>query len=516
MQRPKDFLGQLFDRGRNITDFLSFNRAKAVKWQEKTLKKMIYKARNTEFGKTFGFDEILISHHTHQEFEKRVPVSNYTQMHEWWQREYNGEPNITWPGRPEYFALSSGTSEGSSKYIPITKDQLKAIMRASRRQLFALVKTDVPKDFLTKNYLMMSGSTDLNFNGVSHSGDLSGITTSNVPPWFERFALPGEEIKKQKDWHAKIEAMVEAAPNWDVVMVAGGPAWIKMLFEKIIARYNLKYIHEIWPNFSVYVWGAVSLTPYKKQLDAMLAHPIKYFESYLASEGFIAFQTHEDTDGMRLVFRNNTYYEFVPFNETNFDQNGELRSNPQVLSLHDVMEGEEYAILITTCGGAWRYLIGDTIRFTNLDACEIKITGRTKHFLSICGEHLSIENMNEGIKRAADQFNTNFPEYTVKGIKDGNLVGHQWFLACDDLSLNAEKVKHALDMHLNELNDDYAVERKHVLKEMRLMLLPESVFLGWMEKHGKLGGQAKFPRVLTDALYKDWSEYVQQFQTQSV
>lgn len=512
MQKPKGFLDQLFHRGRNITDFISFNRAKAVKWQEKTLKKMIFKAKDTEFGKTHSFEDILISASTSKAFADKVPFSDYSQMHPWWQREYNGESNVTWPGRPEYFALSSGTSEGSSKYIPVTKDQLKAIMRASRRQLFAVVKTDVPKDFLTKHYLMISGSTDLSFNGVSYSGDLSGITTANVPGWFERFAIPGETIKKQRDWHAKMEAMVESAPDWDVVMVAGGPAWIKILLEKVIAKYNLNSIHDIWPNLSVYAWGAVALTPYRKQIDSMLARPIKYFETYLASEGFVAFQTNESSEGMRLVFRNNTYYEFVPFNEKNFDELGNLRPEAETLGLQDVKEGEDYAILLTTCAGAWRYLIGDTVRFTDLDACEIKISGRTKHYLSICGEHLSVDNMYEGIIRTANDLQTSFPEFTVKGLKEPGKYGHHWYLACDNANINPDEVQRLLDEHLSELNDDYAVERKHVLKDMQVTLLPESVFLGWMEKHGKLGGQAKFPRVLTDALYQDWCDFVAGFQ----
>lgn len=510
MQKPIELLGQLFHRGRNITDILSFNRAKAVKWQEKTLKKMLYKARGTEFGKKFNFEEILISQNPYASFSQGVPISNYSKMHVWWQREFTGESNITWPGRAEYYALSSGTSEGSSKYIPVTDDQLKSIMRASRRQLFAVAKTDVPKDFFTKNYLAISGSTDLNFDGVSYSGDLSGITTANVPQWFERFYIPGEEIKKNRDWHVKIEAMVDAAPEWDVVMVAGGPAWIRILFEKIMERYHLNSIHDIWPNFSVYLWGAVAITPYKKQLDAMMGKPVKYFESYLASEGFVAFQTHEDSEGMRLVFRNNTYFEFVPFNEENFDENGEIKATAKALNLDEVEENKEYAILITTCAGAWRYLLGDVVKFTDLDACEIKITGRTKHFLSICGEHLSVDNMNEGLQRTANDLQTTFPEYTVKGLREEGKYGHRWYIACDNPEIDAEKVKQILDKNLSDLNDDYAVERKHILTGMEVVLYPESVFLGWMEKHGKMGGQSKFPRVLTDALYDDWCEYVQQ------
>ncbi len=504
-----DFLGQLFHRGRNITDIFTFHRAKAVKWQDRTLKKMLYKARETEFGQKYQFDEILIAHDTDRAFQKWVPISNYSKMNPWWVREFNGEGNITWPGRAEYFALSSGTSEGSSKSIPVTSDQLKAIVRASRRQLFAVVKTDVPKDFFAKHHLMISGSTDLNYNGTSYSGDLSGITTGNVPHWIDRFALPGDEIRKIHDWELKIEAMVNAAPDWDVVTVSGGPAWIRVLFERIVEKYQLNSIHDIWPNFSAILWGAVSISPYKKQLEAMMGKPVKYFESYLCSEGFIAFQTHESSEGMRLVFRNKTYFEFVPFNGQNFDENGDIKEGAVAIGLEDVNEKDEYAILISTSSGAWRYLVGDTIKFTNLDACEIKITGRTKHFLSICGEHLSVDNMNEGLARTADGLNVLFPEYTVKGIKENGIYGHHWYIAYSGIKPDSDQVKSLLDNNLGILNDDYKIERTHVLKELKITLLPESVFMGWMEKQGKMGGQSKFPRVMPDGLYANWCSYLE-------
>ncbi|MCC7298115.1 MAG: GH3 auxin-responsive promoter family protein [Bacteroidia bacterium] len=510
MSKPRDFLGQLFHRGRNISDILTFNRAKAVKWQEKTLKKMLYHARKTEFGQKYGFEKILISPNVVESFCANVPIGNYSSMHEWWQREYSGESNITWPGRPKYFALSSGTTEGSSKYIPVTDDGLKAILRASRRQLFTVFKTDVPKDFFTKDYLMISGSTDLNFNGLSYSGDLSGITTANVPLWFERFAIPGEEIKKQRDWNKKLELLVDSAPQWDVVMMAGAPAWIKMLLEKIIERYSLDNIHQLWPNFSVYLWGAVSISPYKNQLDAMMAHPIKYFETYLASEGFVAFQTKPEAEGMRLVLRNNTFFEFVPFTDDNFTETGELKPEAKAVQLAQVVQGVDYAVLITTSAGAWRYMIGDTVKFVNTESCEIKITGRTRQYLSLCGEHLSVDNMNDAVARTAAEFGVQISEYTVKGYKDNGKMGHHWFLACDKNDLDAEKVRASLDAHLGSLNDDYAVERKHVLTGMKLELYPESVFLGWMEKNGKLGGQSKFPRVMADTQFNDWTAYLQQ------
>ncbi len=513
MSGSKNLVGTLFERAKNVTDVLTVKRIRAIKWQDKTLRKMLFKARNTAFGREYDFEDMLLGPDIKDAFRKKVPLVTYEGMRPWWQREYQGETDITWPGKPKYFALSSGTTAGSSKYIPVTDEQLKAIKKASLRQLFALAKTDIPKDFFTKNYLMIGGSTDLSYNGFNYSGDLSGITTANVPFWLDRFVRPTEEIKKEKDWNQKIEIMVREAPNWDVAMVAGGPAWIKMLLEKIIDHHQLKNIHEIWPHFSFYSWGAVSLAPYKDQIDAMLGKPIVYFETYLASEGFIAYQNKTDASGMVLALRNNMFFEFIPFDDDHFTETGEPRDPHFALDIDEVQESKDYAIVISTCSGAWRYLIGDTIRFTNLDACEIKITGRTKQFLSICGEHLSVDNMNQGVISTAKKFGYQSPEFTVKGFKNNNgVMGHRWFVACDDAGIDANAVREVLDQELCELNDDYATERKHVLKEMELVLLPEAVFLDFMEKQGKLGGQSKFPRVMPDAMYKNWESFLDETQ----
>jgi len=510
----RDFLSQLMNRGRKITDILNFNRRKAVKWQETTLKKMLYKARNTEFGQKYGFDDILISKNPVEEYRRRVPLFTYSQMHDLWLRQYNGEAGITWPGKCKYFALSSGTTEGASKYIPVTNDQLKAMIRASRQQLLAMALTDVPKDFLAKDYLVLGGCTDLNFNGVSYSGDLSGITIANIPNWFERFSRPGPEITAIKDWEEKVNRIVEEAPKWDIVMLAGAPSWMRLLIERIIKRYNVNNIHEIWPNLSFYCWGAVALAPYKQALDSMMGRPIIYMESYMASEAYVANQTKPNASGMRLVFRNNTYFEFVPFNDENFDADSNLKPTATAIGLDDVLPGTDYAIILTTPAGAWRYLIGDTIRFTNTDTCEIKITGRTKQFLSITGEHLSVDNMMEGLRRTAEDFNTDFTEFTVKGVKEGNVFAHHWYIAHHNSELDAESLCRSLDQHLRELNDDYHTERNHVLTGMYMTVLPEKMFLDFLEKHLKLGGQSKFPRVLSDKLFELWVEHVNAYTNQ--
>jgi hypothetical protein len=246
----------------------------------------------------------------------------------------------------------------------------------------------------------------------------------------------------------------------------------------------------------------------------MMGRPIIYMESYLASEAYVANQTKPDAGGMRLVFRNNTYFEFVAFNEENFDADSNLKPTATAIGLEDVVADTDYAIILTTPAGAWRYMIGDTIRFTNPDICEIKITGRTKQFLSITGEHLSVDNMMDGLRRTADDFQTDFTEFTVKGVKEGSNFAHHWYISNHNTTLDTEAIKGKLDQHLRELNDDYHTERNHVLTGMYLHLLPEEVFLTFLEKHLKLGGQSKFPRVLSDNLYPLWVEHVKSYVNQ--
>jgi hypothetical protein len=503
-------IGQIIHKGRKISTSLLLNQAKASKTQLRTLRKLIKKAENTAFGSQYNFDQILDSEEIYSTFCENVPVSDYSKMFPWWQRAYNGEENVTWPGKVDYFALSSGTSEGSSKYIPVTPDMLKAIRKASLRQILSIAKSDFPKDFFAKDYVMIGGSTDLNFDGKVYSGDLSGITTQNLPYWFEKFSRPSLEIRSTKNWNEKIDKITQEAKNWDVVMIAGVPAWIQLLFENIIRVYNLETIHDIWPNLSIYIHGGVAIEPYKKAINSLCSKPIMYFETYLASEGFIAYQSNEKATGMRLLFRNDMYYEFVPFNKENFHENGEIRSGVEALNISQVVENKEYAILLTTCAGAWRYLIGDVIRFTDVENCEIKITGRTKHYLSLCGEHLSVDNMNKAMEKLSEIYNQNFVEFTVKGIPFENLFAHEWYIGAENIeTLNNIEVANKLDEILKELNDDYATERLHALKSINVKIIPNELFVKWLEKRGKLGSQNKFPRVLSDDLFYNWKEFVE-------
>src|SRR5215472_2893363 len=386
--------------------------------QLKVLRKLLKKARFTEFGQRYRFDEILVSRHPGKKFQQVVPTFDYNKIHAgWWNQTLEGKADVCWPGKIKYYALSSGTSEAASKYIPITNDLMRGNRIVMIKQLLSLrTYHDIPVKSIGKGWLMLGGSTDLQKGPGYYAGDLSGITAKKVPFWFSPFYKPGKKIARTRDWNKKLEAIVKEAPHWDIGFIVGVPAWIQMCMEKIIEEYKLKSIHEIWPNLGFFVHGGVSFEPYKRGFEKLLGKPITYIETYLASEGFIAYQDRQDQRGMKLVTNLHLFLEFVPFDNKNFDQDGNLVANPETLMIHEVEEGRDYAILLSTSAGAWRYLIGDTVRFTDKERCEIIITGRTRHYLSLVGEHLSVDNMNRAIQLVSEELNISIPEFTVAGV----------------------------------------------------------------------------------------------------
>jgi len=502
-------------QGRDLSQRFRLKQPQVFDAQAAVLRKLIEKAQDTEFGKAHGFKELYFSQNIVKEFQERVPLGSYSTMHPWWKRAFEGEENIAWPGKTNHFALSSGTSEGASKFIPVTKDMLKQIKRTSTKQLIAIARSNLPKEFMTKHSLMVSGSTDLQFNGLNYSGDLSGITTEKLPFWFEPFSRPHKRIRKHRDWEMKIEEMVSEAKKWDVGMIAGVPAWIQILFEKIIERYDLNTIHDIWPNFKVYIHGGVAFGPYKKAFEKLLGEEIFYYETYLASEGFMAFATRPDAEGMALQTNSGIYFEFVPFNEENFTEDGDLRPNAQALTILEIEPEVEYALVISTVSGTWRYLIGDVVKFTSSQNLEVVITGRIKHFLSLCGEHLSVDNMTKAINQLSDEYGVSMSEFTVMGEPHEGLFAHHWYIACDH-ELDPEEVKFKLDQYLKDLNDDYAVERNHALHAILVDIIPSQAFLDFLKQKGKIGSSNKFPRVLKGEMMNEWKAFVAEHQPGTV
>ncbi len=477
--------------------------------QINVLKKLLRKARFTEFGQDNKFDEILISKHPGKKFQEIVNIYNYNSIYDkWWNKTLNGASNICWPGSIKYYALSSGTSEASSKYIPITNDLLRSNKIVMLKQLLSLRKYhDIPLRSAGRGWLTLGGSTALEKNASYFAGDLSGITVKKSPFWFQPFYKPGKKISREKDWNKKLKEIVAKAPEWDIGFIVGVPAWVQMCMEMVIEKYKLKNIHEIWPNLDFFVHGGVNLEPYKKGFEKLLGKPITYIETYLASEGFIAYQERQNSKGMKLVTNQHIFLEFIPFNENNFDADGNLLPQATALMLHEIEENKEYALLISTNAGTWRYLIGDTVKLVDKEHSEIIITGRTKHFLSLVGEHLSVDNMNHAIQMASNELNICISEFTVAGIPHESFFAHHWYVACND-KIEKNTLKKSLDEHLIKLNDDYAVERKSALKDIFVTILPEKCFLEFMESKGKVGGQHKFPRVLKGQMLEDWKIFI--------
>lgn len=506
-------LGTLLKKGVRLREMMEQEYTSPFDLQKKELKELLMEANRTEFGKYYNFPDILKAFRKgekefHKVFRQNIPIHTYNKMYaDWWKLSLKGAKDVAWPGRTKFFALSSGTSESASKHIPITKDMTKAIQRTSIRQILTLSKYDLPGDFFTAGILMLGGSTHLNKKGSYFDGDLSGIQAARLPFWFQHFYKPGKKIAKTKNWDSKLNAITKKAKDWNIGIIVGVPAWIQILMEKIIAYHKVDNIHEIWPNLQVYVHGGVSFDPYRKGFEKLLGHPIHYIETYLASEGFIGFQAFPNRRTMRIVLNNGIFYEFVPFDEKNFDTNGDIKPDAEALTIGEVEEGKEYALLISTCAGAWRYLIGDVIKFTSLEESEIVITGRTKHFLSLCGEHLSVENMNKALELACEELNITAKEFTVAGIPHGTLFAHHWYVGTDD-KVDPKVLRDKIDAHLKELNDDYAVERSAALKDVYVDVLPVKTFYDWMESKGKIGGQNKFPRVIKGAQFEDWKSFI--------
>ena len=509
-------LGSLIRKAYELRQFpIDISTVDPVREQKNVLKKLLAKARNTAFGEYYDF-AIMLDHPDFMDlFRSRVPVHDYNPMFKnWWYRSLNGEPYVAWPGRVKYFALTSGTAEASSKHIPVTPDMLRAIQRASMRQLITTTKYDFPDEFYEKGILMIGGSTHLQYNGTYYQGDLSGITAKNIPFWFQHFYKPGRLISREHEWTAKLNEIVRSAKNWDIGIIVGVPAWIQIMMEKIIAHYRVGTIHDIWPNLSAYVHSGVSFEPYIRSFEKLLGRPILYNESYLASEGYIAYQQPGNLKSMEMILNNGIFYEFIPYNDTNFDSEGDLMPNPETLTIAEVEAGKEYALVMSTCAGAWRYLLGDTIKFISREKSEIVLTGRTKQFISLCGEHVSQDNINRAIRMLQDEFNVKISEFTITGISYGNLFAHRWYLGTDD-ALDAGIAAYKLDEYLKVLNDDYRVERIEAIKNVSAEILPLQVFHDWMKARGKEGGAHKFPRVLKNGQREQWEEHIKSFKIQT-
>ncbi|WP_299582273.1 GH3 auxin-responsive promoter family protein [uncultured Sunxiuqinia sp.] len=479
--------------------------------QLQVLHELLVKAKDTRFGQHYRLGDLLYAQNLAEAFAFRIPYFDYHQMEEaWFHRLQQGEENVSWPGRPAYFALSSGTTGESSKRIPVSEDMLNAIRLAGIKQLGATANFNLPATFFEKEVLMLGSSTQLNERNGYLEGEISGISASNIPTWFKGFYRPGEEISRINDWDERVLEIAKRARDWDIGALSGIPSWLQLMLKRVIDYHGVNTIHDIWPNLQVYTTGGVAFEPYEKTFNALLAHPITIIDTYFASEGFIAFQERPDTRSMKLLVDNGIYFEFVPFTPENMTDEGTLKADAPALNLTEVEEGVEYVLVISTVSGLWRYMIGDTIAFTNVDRAEIRITGRTKFFMNVVGSQLSVDKMNRAILELEDLFDIKIPEFTLSAIRIDGQFHHVWYLACDS-PVDPQHLAEALDNRLKQVNKNYRVARSKALKGVQVHTLPKSCFLDWNADQQKKGGQVKMERVMDQKRFREWENFVKQW-----
>jgi hypothetical protein len=414
--------------------------------QEEQLKKLLLTARKTVFGLHHSFKNILENEDMIEAFQKNVPITEYDSFYQNWLRfSIRDQENICWPGLIPSYALSSGTSEATSKQIPVSKEMIADMKKATKRMFFDLTKYDMPPNQFTKQMLMIGSCTLPSVIGKHQTGDLSGIIGQNRPFWMEPYYRPQKNITDQPEWKERIEAIAQNAPKWDIGFIVSNPMWLQILFEKIMETHKLENIHEIWPNFRLLVHGGVFFEPYRAVLEQNLLYPVHYVDSYIASEGFFAYQNVPNKRDLQLQIDCGVFFEFIPFDDENFDDDGNYKQSAQAIPLKKVENGVQYAVVISTSAGLWRYMIGDTVIFTDATNLKFRLTGRTKQFLSACGEHLSLDNINEAVRRTDVKTGVRVREFTVAAEKQGNFWAHQWWFNLENPSVSNTEFMNILD-----------------------------------------------------------------------
>ncbi|OLY90676.1 GH3 auxin-responsive promoter [Cnuella takakiae] len=501
-------LGGVIKRAINFNGLVN-REPNPYKAQRKVLLQLLKKARLTAFGLKYNFTDILASPDPVVAFQQRVPLYDYDRLHnEWWHFLLEGHQNITWPGGQQYFALSSGTTS-NKKYIPVTDDMIAAIRKSGIQQVMSLKNFDLPPDFFTKDILMLGSSTSL-IQQIDHQeGEISGISAANIPGWFGSFYKPGIEIASIENWDEKVRRIAQEAPKWDVGSISGIPSWVELMLQEVIRHNRLNNIHDIWPNLQVYTSGGVAFEPYRKSMEKLLARPLTYIDTYLASEGYLATQKRPDTDAMALILNNGVFFEFVPFEEFNINEDGSVKEGAPVLTLEQAQEGEEYVLLISTVSGAWRYMIGDTVIITDKKRSEIRISGRTKHYLNVVGEQLSVQKMNAAIEKLEEVFDIEVKEFVASTVLQDEQFIMQWVIGTDK-EIDRVKAAEIIDTELVDNNKNYAVARTKALKGVAVEAVPVAQFYNWSETYKKLGGQAKIPRVMKEEDFREFREFMLQ------
>lgn len=458
--------------------------------QEELFKKLVSTAKDTEWGIKYDYRSIK----SIQNFTDRVPISTYSDLKPTIDRLMNGEQNLLWPEETKWFAKSSGTTAGRSKFIPMSASAIEECHYKGGKDIISIYFSMYPDStmFEGKNLVMGgSGAMEEISNASFYVGDLSAILMQNLPFWAQFRRTPSIEIALMDEWESKLELMAESTLDHDVRSISGVPSWMLVLLKKILKKSKKSNLKEVWPNLEVFFHGGVKFEPYREQFDHIIPkEEMIYLNTYNASEGFFGIQDQKDSDDLLLLLDYGIYYEFLPVREME-------RGSTKVRQLFEVEKGENYAMIISTNSGLWRYMIGDTVTFTSTDPYRIQITGRTVNYINVVGEELIIDNAERALVVACSKTGAIISEYTAAPLFDENNVTHQWLVEFEKLPDNPDFFSDTLDNALKSLNSDYEAKRYQslVLKPPIVEQLPKGTFYKWMKKRDKLGGQNKVPRL---------------------
>lgn len=474
--------------------------------QTKVLLNLLNQAKKTTLGEHFHFTALLKAENIEESFAEKLPIYTYESFYEAWLKDaISGEKNHIWPGRINFYALTSGTTSAASKRIPVSDQMLQQFQKTTLKQIISLHKMDLPASFYNASVLTIGGSTKLTQVGNHLEGDLSGILQKNKSLFVKPFSKPGQKTAQIKDWNEKMNEIVRKAPRWDIGVIAGVPSWILMLLERIVKTYNLDTIHDIWPNFQLYLHGGVFLDNYKERIIKLCKKSPHFINTYLASEGYFAYQEHPNDMGMKLLKEHGVYYEFVEDQYFELLTAGVDLEKIPTLTLAEIEAQKNYALIVTTTSGLWRYVMGDVVKFINIVNHELTIVGRISHTINMLGEHLSLENMIKAVNYAAKKMGVDVEEFCVSASK--KLDRHHWYIGSNQV-IEEQLFGAYLNECLEEINDDYRSVRKILLRTPKIKALPLQKFYDFMELKGKTGGQHKFPRVLNKTQTKDWESFL--------
>uniref|UniRef100_UPI00404B1DC5 GH3 auxin-responsive promoter family protein n=1 Tax=Daejeonella sp. TaxID=2805397 RepID=UPI00404B1DC5 len=467
--------------------------------QDEWFQNLITTAQHTEWGKIYGYESIF----NQEQFKERVPIQTYDSLKPYIEKMMSGEQNVLWPSEIKWFAKSSGTTNARSKFIPISEESLEECHFKGGKDLLSMYCNNRPDTrIFTGKCLVLGGSHQINqLNADSCFGDLSAVLIKNLPFWAEFYRTPDMSIALMDNFEEKVEKMARATIDVNVTNISGVPTWNIVLAKRILEITGKDNLLEVWPNLEFYFHGAVNFNPYREQFKKLIpSDDMYYLETYNASEGFFGIQDQSDSEDMLLMLDYGIYYEFLLMDDLH-------KENPKTLRLDEVELHKNYALIISTNAGLWRYMIGDTIKFTSLSPHRIQITGRTKHFINAFGEELIIDNAEKGLSKACKETGAIIRDYTACPIYfQGNEAGgHEWIIEFDKKPDDIERFTDLLDHTLREINSDYDAKRYHdmALGRPLVHLAPDGTFYEWMKGRGKLGGQHKVPRLANDRGFVD-------------